>query len=317
MEIITISLYLLGGLIILSYGANLFVESASRIARYFGISPLIIGLTVVSLGTSAPEFAVNILAAYQGNTDIVLGNVIGSNIFNVAVIIGICATLSPLFISRQLLRIDIPIMILISALAWIICYDGKILIFESVILCSSFVTYILIQIKLSKSEKSSEKDEYQTEYSEKGKPFPEAIKLLVGLGLLVAGAKLFVDGAISGARFLGWSEAVIALTIISAGTSLPEVATSVAATLKGEKDIAVGNVVGSNIFNIAGVLGLSGIFAFKEIAVNSHIREIDLPLMVVLMALCFPLALLRQQFDRWIGPLFILVYCVYTWHLLS
>lgn len=317
MEIVKIILSLIGGLGILSYGANFFVDSASRIARNLGVSPLIIGLTIVSIGTSAPEFAVNVMAALQGKNDIALGNVVGSNIFNIAAILGLCTAISPLIISQQLLKLDIPIMLATAALTWWMGHDGVMSFIESLILILLFVIYLFIQLKLGKKESKEVESQYQEAFGKSGNRPLEFIKLIVGLTLLVVGAHLFVDGAVMGARLLGLSEAVIALTIISAGTSIPELATSVIATYKGEKDIAVGNVVGSNIFNILGVLGASGILSAQGLIVNEHMRTIDIPLMITLSGICLPLAFWRQKFDRWLGPFFLLTYGVYIWYLLA
>ncbi len=317
MEIIQLALYLIGGVMILSFGANLFVASASHIARRFGVSPLVIGLTVVAFGTSAPEFAVNVLAAYQGNADIAMGNVVGSNIFNVAGIIGICAMITPLVISQQLIKLDLPIMVAGAAITWWFGQDGKISFYEAMIFAGIMIGYIVLQIKLSKKESDEVVDEYQEKFHSFGDKMKDPAKLLVGLTLLIVGAKLFVEGAIMGARLLGWSEAVIALTIISIGTSLPEVATSVVATMKGEKDIAVGNVVGSNIFNIFGVLGLSGMFAANGLSVNPHMESIDIPFMLITSGVCLPMAMWRQKYGRMLGFLFLVSYIAYASYLIS
>ncbi|MFY7993408.1 MAG: calcium/sodium antiporter [Bacteriovoracaceae bacterium] len=317
MELIQVALYLIGGVMILTFGANIFVASASHIARRFGISPLVIGLTVVAFGTSAPEFAVNVLAAYQGNADIALGNVVGSNIFNVLGILGVCSLIVPLAISQQLIKLDIPIMVAASALVWLFGYDQKLVLWESLVFLGIMIGYVILQIKLARSESVKIKEEYNKEFSSIGDKIKDLTKLAVGLVLLVIGAKLFVDGAVIGARLLGWSEAVIALTIISIGTSLPEVATSVVATIKGEKEIAVGNVVGSNIFNIFGVLGFSGLFVPSGLMVNAHMVTVDIPFMLVTAGLCLPMALWKQRYDRWLGGVFIFSYASYVWYLIS
>jgi cation:H+ antiporter len=316
-EIIQVVLYLIGGGMVLSFGANLFVAAASHIARRFGISPLVIGLTVVAFGTSAPEFAVNVLAAYQGNADIAMGNVVGSNIFNVVVIIGICSIVSPLVISQQLIRLDIPIMVAGAAMVWWFGHDNTLSFIDCLILLATMISYIVLQIKLAKNETKEVQDEYEQEFSSLGDKVKDFVKLITGLVLLVVGAKLFVEGAILGARLLGWSEAVIALTIISIGTSLPEVATSVVATIKGERDIAVGNVVGSNIFNIFGVLGLSGLISSSGLSVNPHMLTVDIPFMLITSGICLPMALWRQKYDRWLGVVFLISYAAYVGYLVS
>src|SRR5690606_16274499 len=273
MEILQVILYLVGGVLILSWGANFFVQSASHLARRFGISPVIIGLTVVAFGTSAPELTVSILAAIRGNTDIAMGNVIGSNIFNIAFILGICALIAPLKVSSQLIKIDIPIMVVVSFFLLWAAYDQTISRTEGFLLFTGIVLYTFLQIKLSVRSKNSQ-EQFKKEFSVKGNLWKDIAFLTIGLGTLIIGADLFVDGAVLGARLLGWSEAVIGLTIIAAGTSLPEVATSIAATLKGERDIAIGNVVGSNIFNILCVLGVSGILSKEGLPVNDHMVKV-------------------------------------------
>lgn len=317
MEFVQVGLYLIAGSMILSFGANLFVAAASHIARRFGISPLVIGLTVVAFGTSAPEFVVNVLAAYQGNPDIAMGNVVGSNIFNVLGILGICSVITPLVVSQQLIRLDIPIMVAASALTWWFGADHQLSFIECLIFLGIMMAYVILQIKQSKNEAKEIQDEYGQEFSSQGSQIKDFVKFISGLVLLVVGAKLFVDGAVLGARLLGWSEAVIALTIISIGTSLPEVATSVVATMKGEKEIAVGNVVGSNIFNIFGVLGFSGLVSKTALTVNPHMLTVDIPFMLITSGICLPMALWRQKYDRSLGVAFLIAYIVYVGYLIS
>lgn len=316
MEIAKVILYLIGGGLVLSWGANLFVASASHFARRFGISPVIIGLTVVAFGTSAPELAVNVLAAIQGNTDIAMGNVVGSNIFNIGFILGTCALIKPLFVSSQLIRIDIPIMVFSSALLWWMAQNNYISALEGSLLIVGLLAYTLLQVRLAVKGKNADK-QFEQEYSEAGKPGKDFFLLIAGLTLLILGAKYFVDGAVIGAKLLGWSEAVIGLTIIAAGTSLPEVATSVAATLKGERDIAIGNVVGSNIFNILSVIGLSSVISTNGLGVSSHMATIDCAVMFVIAALCLPFSLWRKQLDRLLGFFFLASWVGYTYYLIT
>ncbi len=292
MEILKVILYSIGGVLVLSWGANLFVQSASHLARRFGISSVIVGLTVVACGTSAQELAVNVLAVAQGNTDIAMGNVVGSNIFNVAFILGICSLIKPIFVSSQLIRIDIPIMVLTSLSLWWASQNNNLSQLEGYALVTGYFLYTVLQIRLAVKGKDADK-EYEKEFSEKGNLKKDSLILIGGLIALVIGAQYFVEGAVLGARLLGWSEAVIGLTIIAAGTSLPEVATSVAATLKGERDIAVGNVVGSNIFNILGVVGISGVMSKAGLPVNAHMAEVDTAVMVFLAAICLPFCFWR------------------------
>ena len=318
MEIVKVLGFLIGGGAVLSWGANFFVEAASHIARRFGISPVIIGLTVVAFGTSAPELAVNILASYQGNVDIAMGNVVGSNIFNVAFILGICSMISPLYVSSQLIRVDIPLMVLATGLLWFMASNQVISPLEGWILFAGIIAYNLLQVRLATRDKNKNADqEFEKEFSATGKPLVDFLKLAGGLTLLVVGAKFFVDGAVLGARLLGMSEAVIGLTIIAAGTSLPEVATSVAATMKGERDIAIGNVVGSNLFNILGVIGLSSIISGQGMPVNAHMATIDCGFMTLVAFLCLPFTIWRKQLDRPLGIVLFLSWIAYTWYLIQ
>ncbi|MFP5386203.1 MAG: calcium/sodium antiporter [Bacteriovoracia bacterium] len=315
MELLKVLLYLIGGGLVLSWGANLFVQSASHLARRFGISPVIIGLTVVAFGTSAPELAVNILAVARGNTDIAMGNVVGSNIFNVAFILGICALIKPLFVSSQLIRIDIPIMVGTSLYLWWASLNNRITPFEGYVLIAGIILYTLLQVRLAVKGKNAD-EQFEKEFADKGKPGKDALILIGGLVALVIGANFFVDGAVLGARLLGWSEAVIGLTIIAAGTSLPEVATSVAATLKGERDIAIGNVVGSNIFNILGVIGISSVLSGDGLPVSDHMAKIDAGIMFLLALICLPFCIWRKQLDRLLGGFLFSSWIGYTVYLI-
>ncbi len=307
----------IGGLV-LGYGADLFVDGASHMARRFGISSVVIGLTVVAFGTSAPEMAVNILAALSGSNDIAMGNVVGSNIFNIFVVLGVCATISPLMVSSQLTKIDIPLMAVSAMLLWWFSFDGVIQSWEAVVLSLLLVAYTALQVFLSKQERTKNiKEESEKEFSDSAPVWKNVLFLIGGLVLLIGGARMFVYGAVEIARVFGMSEQVIALTIVSAGTSLPELAASVAATLKGEREIAIGNVVGSNIFNILLVLGLSGVVSPTELLADTAMRSIDIPLMLLGCVLMAPLARFRGKFERPVGILFVLSYVGYVIHLLG
>lgn len=317
MSLIITLLALIVGVLVLGYGADMFVSGASKIARRFGIPAVVIGLTVVAFGTSAPEMAVNIMAAVQGNSGIAYGNVVGSNIFNVLVILGVCAAIQPLVVGSQLIKIDIPLMAVGAAILWWFSQDGALGRIEALVLFTLLVGYLALQVKLSLSERQATKNEFSQEYNEGGPVLKNVVFLLIGLALLVVGARMFVYGAVELARLWGVSEQVIALTIVSAGTSLPEVATSVAATLKGEREIAVGNVVGSNIFNILAVLGLSGLLAPTAIVADAGMRGIDLPIMVLTCVALAPLAKLRGKFERPVGVLFVAGYVIYIVQLIG
>ncbi len=321
MSILTFA-YLIGGFTLLVLGAEVLVRGAARLAARFGISPLIIGLTVVAFGTSAPEMAVSTQSAFMGQGDIAIGNVIGSNIFNVLVVLGLSALIIPLVVSRQLVRFDVPIMIAAGFLAWFLALDGSYSRIDGLILFSCIIVYtgylIISSIKAFKAGKTLASDD---EYTADINPhrFASLINiayLLIGLVLLVTGSNLLVTGAVSLAQALGLSELVIGLTIIAVGTSLPELATSLIAAWKGERDIAVGNIVGSNLFNLLAVLGLAGLASPENIAVARSAIEFDFPVMMAVMVACLPVFFAGYSINRWEGALFLGYYVAYTAYLI-
>lgn len=314
--------YLIGGFILLVIGAEVLVRGAARLAARFGISPLIIGLTVVAFGTSAPEMAVSTQSAFVGQGDIAIGNVIGSNIFNVLFILGLSALITPLIVSRQLVRLDVPLMIAAGFLAWLLALDGSYSRLDGFILfaCIIFYTGYLVFSSL-KAWKAGQALEIDDEYSTQINPnrfasLINAAYILVGLVLLVTGSNFLVSGAVDLAKALGLSELVIGLTIIAIGTSLPELATSLIAAWKGERDIAVGNIVGSNIFNLLAVLGLAGLVSPEKITVASSAIAFDFPVMLAVMIACLPIFFAGYRINRWEGALFLGYYIAYTAYLI-
>ena len=254
-------LFFIFGLLLLIAGAELLVRGASRLAASFGVSPLIIGLTIVAIGTASPEIAVSLQAAVNGQADLTLGNVLGSNIFNILFILGVTSILAPIVIAKQLIRKDAPILLGISLLTFFFAMDGNISKIDGIILLIGLFTYFIFVIRESRKENKAIQNEYAQEYAEKEKRTSKNVLLnilfiIIGLGLLVLGSNWLVQSAVQIAQALGVSELVIGLTIVAIRTSLPEVATSVIAALKKESDIAVGNAIGSNIFNLLGVLGI-------------------------------------------------------------
>lgn len=317
MNWLTLVLFVIGlGLLIV--GAEALVRGASRLAITVGISPLVIGLTVVAFGTSAPEMAVGVQGALSGQSgaDITIGNVVGSNIFNILFILGLSAAISPLIVSRQLVRVDVPIMIGLSLLVWLLSLDGKIGRWEGVLLFACIVGYTLFAVLQGRKEgKGLEQHPPEitsrTPSKKSGVP-ANLLLILAGLGMLVLGSRWLVAGAMDIARTLGVSELIIGLTIVAAGTSLPEIATSVMASLRGERDIAVGNVVGSNIFNLLAVLGLSAMVASDGINVSPAALRFDIPVMVVTAIACLPIFFTGHLIARWEGGLFLGYYAIYT-----
>jgi len=313
---------LIGGLLTLVVGAEALVRGASRLAAALGIAPLIIGLTIVAFGTSSPELAVSVQSALSGQTDIAVGNVVGSNIFNVLFILGISAVIIPLVVAQQLVRLDVPLMIGVSLLVWILSLDGAIGRWEGILLFTGIVVYTAYLIYESRREQDrSVQEEYAAEYSEReARTWQHTVLNIVlavgGLVLLVLGARWFVEGATQLARAFGLSELIIGLTIVAAGTSMPEVATSIVAALRGERDIAVGNVVGSNIFNLLAVLGLTAAIAPGEgIAVARGVMTVDLPVMVAVAVACLPIFFTGHTIARWEGAVFLAYYGAYTAYL--
>ena len=291
------------------------IRGSSSIAARFGVSALVIGLTVVSYGTSAPELAVNVKAAIDGSSDITIGNVIGSNIFNVLVILGISSLITPLLVQSQLIRFDVPLMIIVTIITYIFCLDGQISRLEGVFLLSGSIAYTVYSIKKSRQETESVRLEYENEYSYllKNTLSKQIIILIAGIASMVIGAELFVSGAVSLARLYGLSELLIGLTIVAAGTSLPELATSAVAAYKGERDIAIGNVVGSNIFNLLFILGVTSIIT--PIQISTPAIEFDYPFMLIVTFICFPIFYTGFRIRRWEGLLFVSGYVAYIYFL--
>lgn len=308
------------GLIFLAAGAELLVRGSSALAAALGLSPLVIGLTIVAYGTSTPELFVSAKAVLAGQPDIALGNIVGSNIFNVLFILGMSAIICPLAVSQQLVRWDVPIMIFVSALVLFLSMDGVISFFDGGLLFLGVIIYTVFALRMGAKESKTVKQEYAQAYPV-SKPqqnlWLQILWIALGLGGLALGAGWFVEGAVMLARQFGVSELVIALTIVAAGTSLPEAATSLMAALKGERDIAVGNVVGSNIYNILALLGVSGLLAgTKGIAVPSAALDFDIPFMAAVAAACLPIFFTGHKISRWEGFFFLLYYGIYTAYLL-
>ena len=311
---------ILAGLVLLFAGGELLVRGASRLAAAAGISPLMVGLTVVAFATSAPELAVTLQSSAGGRADLVIGNVIGSNISNVLLILGASALVAPLFVQQKLIRIDVPIMIGVSALVMAIGQDGRVGPFEGLILIVLLVAYLVLTVLISRHETKAVLREYVAVY---GTNRAAAIRhwlvnvglVVFGVGLLVLGAQWLVEGAVTLASWFGLSELIVGLTIVAVGTSLPEFATSVIAAARGERDIAVGNVVGSNIFNLLFVLGLTASVSPTGVTVAPPVLAFDLPVLVGVAVACLPVFFRGHQIARWEGALFIGYYAAYVAYL--
>lgn len=310
-------LLFLTGLITLILGADLLVRGASRLAAAFGVSPLVIGLTIVAIGTASPEIAVSLQAAANGQGDLTLGNVLGSNIFNILFILGITSLVAPIVIAEQLIRKDAPIMLGVSLLTFALAMDGNLGVVDGLILLLGVIVYTVFALKQSRTESKEVQKEYAEEFAQieprtSKRVFLNIGFILAGLVLLVLGSNWLVESAVQIANALGVSELVIGLTIVAVGTSLPEVATSVIAAIKKESDIAVGNAVGSNIFNLLGVLGIGALVAPDGVFVAQRVLQFDLPVMVFVALVTLPVFYIDNRISRLEGGLLLTYYVVYV-----
>ncbi len=305
---------LAAGFVLLAVGGEALVRGSSMLGMRVGISPLVVGLTIVAFGTSAPEMAVSLQAALAGSDELAVGNVVGSNIANVGLILGMAALIRPGPLSSKLVRQDVPIMIAASLLVGAMLLDGHISRPEGAVLLAGIVAYTAYSVRHSRSERRRVKSEYRQELGEDSPGVPACVLATVlGIGALVVGGKLFVIGAVGIAHLLGVSEAVIGLTIVAIGTSLPEMATTVVASLRGHSDIAAGNVVGSNIFNLLSILGFTAVI---HPLARGGVGPIDIGIMIVLGALPLPFMLHRGGLARWEGAGLLLCYAAYVFWLL-
>jgi cation:H+ antiporter len=312
-----------GGLILLVIGASTLVRGASKLAMSFGISPLVVGLTIVALGTSAPEVAVSIGAVLDGKTDIAMGNVVGSNIFNVLFILGISALITPLVVNIQLIRQEVPIMLGVTVLLLALSLDGQLSFLDGGLLFALLIVYTVFLVVQSRRETQATKDEFakavQPAEARAWDSHWAAQIGLIGAGLvaLVFGSEYLVLAAVSFAKAMGVSDLVIGLTIVAAGTSMPEVATSITAAIKGERDIAVGNVVGSSTFNILGCLGLSGLVSGDlGLTIAPSLLAFDIWVMLAVALACLPVFVTGHEIARWEGGVFLGYYVAYVSYLI-
>jgi cation:H+ antiporter len=314
----TTLLLFVAGLAALVAGGELLVRGAARLALAAGVGPLVVGLTVVAFGTSAPEFAVSVQSAFEGKVDIAVGNVVGSNILNVLLILGASALVAPLLVSGQIVRQEVPVMIGASLLLLLLAQDGALGRIECAlmfVLLLAYTAFLVLQARRASVHGRTADAGDGAVAAATGSVGVQLGLVAGGLVLLVVGAGWLVDAAVAFARDLGVSDLVIGLTIVAAGTSAPEVATSIMATLRGHREIAVGNVIGSNTFNVLGVLGLSGLVAPEALAVAPSVIAFDLPVMTVVALACLPVCFTGQVVARWEGGIFLGYYVAYTTYL--
>jgi len=319
MDLVTFVLFL-AGIGLLLVGAEGLVRGASRLAVTAGVSPLVVGLTVVAFGTSAPELAVSVSAAAAGDADIGVGNVVGSNVFNVLLILGVAAAIGPLVVSQQIVRIEVPLLIAVSGVFYAFAANGNVSTIEGCLLVAGIIVYTVWAVRRSRRETREVRAEYDVEFadrptSRRGLMLDVGL-VLGGLAMLVLGSEWFVNGAVELAETVGVSELVIGLTVVAAGTSMPEIATSVLASIRGERDIAVGNVIGSNLFNLLMVMGLTSIVADGGVAVADAALRFDIPVMIAVAVACLPVFWRGYAIARWEGILFLMYCAAYVAYLL-
>ncbi|WP_431778696.1 calcium/sodium antiporter [Microbacterium aurantiacum] len=330
MELLDIGRVLLG-LVLLIGGGEVLVRGASTLATKLGIPPLVVGLVIVSAATSAPELAVTIGSVIDEEPGLAVGNVVGSNIANVLLILGLSALFLPLSVKRRLVKFDLPVMVGISILLLVLALDGEITQIDGVILFAAAVAHVVLSFTLSKRDPDAAPGDAAAATAPaatgpvRTRRAPASgvlsylipvVLILAGIGLLVFGADLLVTGAVAIATGFGVSSLVIGLTVVAIGTSLPELATSIAAVRRGERDLAVGNIVGSNIFNIGVVLGLPAIFFPAGIPVPDAAISLDIPLMIAAAVALMPIAFTGFTVARWEGAVFVALYVAYTVYLI-
>ena len=304
-------------------GAELLVKGAATIASSFGIAPVVIGLTVVAFGTSAPELAVSVSAAFGGNADVAFGNVIGSNIGNILLILGASAVVGGLAVQQRIVRFDIPLLIVVSVVAMVMSLDNTIGRVDGVILFGGIVAYVAWLVRETRVERADVIEEYTEsvtalEGAAVGRPtWFSAALVIVGLTVLVVGSQLLVNAATDIAESAGISDLVIGLTVVAIGTSLPELATSILAAVRGQRDIAVGNVIGSNLFNLMSVLGLTSIVSSDGIPVSDSSLRLDFPVMLAATIVLVPIVWNGARIRRWEGLVLMGFYAAYVAYLVS
>ncbi len=300
-------IYIVFGILMVLWGAGKLTDGATSIAAKMKIPPMIIGLTVVAMGTSMPEFFVSFVSALKGTSDLAVGNVVGSNIFNTMLIVGTTALVTPMVIAKSTVKKDIPFAVLASAMLLPMAIDGSISRIDAAVLFAVFITFILYTVRSAKKDKDSGNEDEVKEM-----PVWRAVAFLVlGLACLIVGSNLFVDGATAVASLLGVSEAVIGLTVVAGGTSLPELATSVVAARKGQCAIAMGNVIGSNVFNILMILGITGMIHPMSII---GITRLDFIVMQLSIILLWIFSFTKYTVARWEGGLLVALFLAYmTW----
>lgn len=313
------ALVVLGGLVVIIAGAEILLRGASRLAAMLGIKPILIGMTVVAVGTSAPELAVGVAAVIDGKGSLAVANIAGTNMFNILFILGLSAAIRPLPLQLQSIKLDVPVMIASAIALVVMAYDGLLTRFEGALLVLAATVYSVALIRLSQRESEDMRQEFAGEFSREAvnagygrrRALWNGTLLVVGIGLTLVGAELLVTGASELATLLGVSDAVIGLTVVAIGTSAPELATTAVATLRGDRDVAVGNLIGSSISNVLVILGLTCVVAPRPVDVGHDVLRVDLPLAAAVALACYPVFRSDRMVSRREGAAFVLAYVVY------
>lgn len=316
----TDALLVIGGLLALLGGAELVVRAGTGLATRLAVRPIIIGLTVVSVGTSVPELAIGIDAALNGSPNLAVGNIVGTNLINFLFILGLSALLIPIVIDRRTLKFDLPAMIVATLVLYLMSLDGMLTRLDGALLLAGAVAYTLGLMRVSRRETADVDEDYTGAVSSSSERRLTRIglSLMLGLVLVVGGAELLVEGAVSAAHALGVSDAVVGLTVIAIGTSAPELVTTIMSTVRGDRDIAIGNLLGSSIYNIAAVLGLTVLVAPNGVPVSEELLNADLLLLVAAMLAALPVLVSGARITRTEGGLFVASYLGYlAWLLLT
>lgn len=312
-------IFIIVGIVLVLWGADRLTEGSVAVAERMNIPQIVIGLTVVAMGTSMPEFCVSLISTLKGTPDLAVGNVVGSNIFNSLFIVGITAAIAPMAILRATVMKDIPFALVASVILLMMCLDGRIGRIDAAVLFSLFMIFMFMTLKSAKINKQELEEE--NKLAEKAlksvpkmSPAMSVVWILAGLACLIGGSTLFVEGASKLATSLGVSEAVVGLTIVAGGTSLPELATSIVSARKGSSGIAIGNVLGSNVFNILGILGVTGLICPMQL---QGITDTDLSMLVISMIMIWFFSFTKYIIERWEGLILSATFIGYIAYLIS
>lgn len=297
-------LWIVIGAVLVLWGADRMTDGAVALAQRMNIPQIVIGLTIVAMGTSAPELFVSLMSAIRGTADLAVGNVVGSNIFNTFLIVGVAALVAPMFISKTTVKKDIPWALISAIVLAVLCWDSDISRIDALILFIGLIIFLLYTLHMAKKGKAEVTEEEQKNYT----PLKSIGLILLGLACLVGGSNLFVEGATNIAAALGVSEAVIGLTVVAGGTSLPELATSVVAARKGQSAIAIGNVIGSNVFNVLMIIGVTGLIQPMH---GLEITAVDRTTMFIGMVLLWLFSFTKYKVERWEGAVLTLIFLGY------